>query len=157
VAGPQLPPAGISLEFVFDFARRRLWVILFSVLLMCGIGFTYFIVVPAPYTGLATLTIDTRKFQLFQQPAPLGDQSMGFESSAEVESQLEVLKSENVALKVINDLHLADDPEFGTAAAIPIISSLIKGEGPIRRPGAREMRCGFSISASPSGGGACRM
>src|SRR5262249_13729697 len=112
----------------FDFARRRLWVILFSVLLMCGIGFTYFIVVPAPYTGVATLTIDTRKFQLFQQPVSLGDQS--FESSAEVESQLEVLKSENIALKVINDLHLADDSEFGTAAAIPIISSLVETRRP---------------------------
>src|SRR5262249_12273849 len=95
---------------------------------MCGVGFAYFMIVPAPYTGIATLTIDTRKFQLFQQSAGLGDQSIG--SSGEVESQLEVLKSENLALKVINELHLADDPEFGTAAAMPIISRLIETRRP---------------------------
>ncbi len=123
VTGPQIVSAGISLEFIFDFARRRCWVILFSVLFMCGIGLTYFMVVPAPYTGVAVLEIESRKFQLFQQSASLGDQS--FDSSAEVESQLEVLKSENLVLKVINELHLADDPEFGMAAAIPIVSKLI--------------------------------
>ncbi|MGB6394938.1 MAG: polysaccharide biosynthesis tyrosine autokinase [Bradyrhizobium sp.] len=123
--GTQLVSGGINLGFILDFARRRLWVILFSVLFMCGIGFTYFLVVPAPYTGVAILKIDTRKFQLFQQPASLGDQTID-----EVESHLEALKSENLALKIITELHLADDDEFGRAAAIPIISNLIETPRP---------------------------
>ncbi|MGB8399552.1 polysaccharide biosynthesis tyrosine autokinase [Bradyrhizobium sp.] len=123
--GPQLVSGGINLGFILDFARRRIWVILFSMLLMCGIGFTYFMVVPAPYTGVAVLKIDTRKFQLFQQPLSLGDQTID-----EVESHLEALKSENLALKVITELHLADDAEFGRAAAIPIISNLIENRRP---------------------------
>src|SRR5262245_55946645 len=128
--GPQFAAGGMSLEFILDFVRRRLWLILFSMLFMCGLGFTYFVAVPAPYTGVATLAIDTRKFQLFQQSASLGDQSV--DSAAQVESQLEVLKSEKIALKVISELHLADDPEFGYAAAIPIvfISNLLERRRP---------------------------
>ena len=106
--GPQLVSGGINLGFILDFARRRLWVILFSMLFMCGVGFTYLMVVQAPYIGAAILKIDIRKFQLFQQPASLGD-----DAGAQVESHLEALKSENLALKVITELHLADDAEFG--------------------------------------------
>jgi succinoglycan biosynthesis transport protein ExoP len=119
--GPQIVSGGISLGYIFDFARRRRWGILLSVLLMCGIGFTYLMVVPAPYSGVAILKIDTRKFQLFQQAASLGD-----DAGAEVEGHLEALKSENLALKVITEFHLADDAEFGLAAAIPVISNLVE-------------------------------
>jgi succinoglycan biosynthesis transport protein ExoP len=126
--GPQLGSGGINLGFIFEFARRRLWIILFSVLLMGGVGFTYFLLVPAPYTGVAILKIDTRKFQLFQQSAGLGDQSI--DAGAEVESHIQALKSENLALQVITELHLADDAEFGQAAAIPIISNLIETRRP---------------------------
>ena len=128
VTRPQVVSAGINLDFIFDFARRRRWVILFSVLFMCGVGFIYFVVVPAPYRGVATLALESRKFQLFQQSASLGDQPI--DSSAEVESQLEVLKSENLALKVIDELHLADDADFGKAAGIPIVSNLIETRRP---------------------------
>lgn len=123
--GPQLASSAIDLATFFDFARRRFWIILISTLLMCGVGLAYFMAVPAPYTGIAMLKIDTRKFQLFQQPVSLGD-----EAGAAVESHIEALKSENLALKVIEELHLADDDEFGRAAVIPIISSLIERRKP---------------------------
>jgi succinoglycan biosynthesis transport protein ExoP len=127
--GPQFVSGGFDLESILHFARRRFWIILFSVLFLCGIGLTYFMTVPAPYTGKAILKIDTRKFQLFQQQSPsLGDQML--DAGADVESHLEALKSENLALKVIAELHLADDAEFGLAAAIPVISNLIETRKP---------------------------
>jgi succinoglycan biosynthesis transport protein ExoP len=55
------------------------------------------------------MIIDTRKIQLFQQQSVLGDVPV---DSATVESQVEILKSENVALAVVKDLHLTEDPEF---------------------------------------------
>jgi polysaccharide biosynthesis transport protein len=122
--GSQLVSGEINLGFFLDFARRRLWVILLCVLFLCGVGLSYFMVVPAPYTGEAILKLDTRKFQLFQQPGSFGDQTI--DTGADVESHLESLKSENLALKIITELHLADDPEFGLAAGIPIISNLIE-------------------------------
>ncbi len=131
-AEPQLDSGGIDLGSILDFARRRLWIILFCVSIMSGIGFTYFMAVPAPYVGKAILKIDTRKFQLFQQqgnqPGGFGDQMI--DAGADVEGHIEALKSENLALKVITELHLADDAEFGLAAAIPVISNLIETRKP---------------------------
>jgi uncharacterized protein involved in exopolysaccharide biosynthesis len=48
----------------------------------------------------------TRRFQLFQQPASLGEFSS--DSSSAVESQVEILKSEKIVLQVIKELHLDD-------------------------------------------------
>jgi polysaccharide biosynthesis transport protein len=127
-AEPQVLSGGIDLGSIFDFARRRLWIILSSVLFTSMIGLTYFVAVPAPYIAKAILQIDTRKFQLFQQQTPLGDQMI--DAGADVEGHLEALKSENLALAVITELHLADDPEFGLAAAIPIVSNLIETRKP---------------------------
>ena len=126
---PELASRGIDLAFVFDFVRRRFWVIVLSVAVVCGLGLAYFITIPAPYTGTAILKIDTRRFQLFQGPTSLGDQAIGA-GAPEVESHIEGLKSENLALKVIAQFHLADDPEFGLAAAIPIISNLVERRHP---------------------------
>jgi succinoglycan biosynthesis transport protein ExoP len=125
---PQLASGGIDLEFIFHFVRRRFWIILCSVLFMCGIGLTYLLSAPEPYVAKAILKIDTRKFQLFQQSASFGDQLV--DAGADVESHLEALKSENLALKVISELHLADDAEFGLAPAIPMISNLIETQKP---------------------------
>src|SRR5690242_12139493 len=71
---PQLASGGVDLEFIFQFLRRRFWIILSSVLFMCGFGLIYFLSAPEPYVAKAILKIDTRKFQLFQQPTSLGDQ-----------------------------------------------------------------------------------
>lgn len=124
----QIGAGGISFDYVFNFARRRFWTIFFFTLLGAGIGLAYLALVPAPYTAIATLTIDTRKFQLFQQQPNLGEQSIN--SSSAIESQLEVLRSENILLQVIHELHLADDPEFGGASSIPIISDLLPSGHP---------------------------
>lgn len=133
---PERQPAdaGISFEFILDFLRRRLWTILLFVALFTNVAIAYYFLVPAPYTAVATLEIDTRRFQLFQQPGSFGEQLI--DSSSAVESQLEVLKSENIALKVIQDLKLADDPDFGRAPSIPVLSRLL-GSGNQRSEFAR--------------------
>ncbi len=80
------------------------------------------------------MIIDTRKFQVMQQQSPVND--VPVDSSA-VESQVEILKSENVALAVIRDLKLADDPEFvgsrtGAAGAVlDFVSGLFTGRAPL--------------------------
>ena len=120
VVAPQPASGGMNIALLLDFARRRLWIIAFCIALLTAIGVTYFLLVPATYTATATITLDTRRFQLFQQSPSLGDQS--FDSSYQIESQLELLKSEKIALKVINDLHLTEDPEFSQASMLPGIS-----------------------------------
>jgi polysaccharide biosynthesis transport protein len=92
------------------FVRRQFPVIVFVMLLTLGLAAVYIFTTPPRYTGEAVLIIDTHKLNLFQQ-----QNSMGIDApvdTAMVDSQVEILKSENIALSVIKDLHLTDDPEF---------------------------------------------
>jgi succinoglycan biosynthesis transport protein ExoP len=91
------------------FVRRQLWVIAGVTLLSLTAGILYLINTPPSFTAQATMIIDTRKSNVFQQQAIIGDIQV---DSATVESQVEVLRSENIALAVIKELRLADDPEF---------------------------------------------
>ena len=55
------------------------------------------------------MLIDTRKAQFLQQQPSYSDAQV---DSATVESQVRVLKSDVVALSVIKNLQLTQDPEF---------------------------------------------
>lgn len=89
--------------------QRRLVMIVTGACLALAIF--YLLVATPKYAGVATLMIDTRRIQLFQQaqdsvtPDPVVDSSV-------VESQVEALKSERLAARVIHDFQLDDDPEF---------------------------------------------
>jgi polysaccharide biosynthesis transport protein len=98
-------------DFALGFLRRRFLLIIAVLLAIVPIG-EYLVVklVPAYFAATATIIIDTRKYQIFQHTTMVGDTMI---DAAGVESQLEILKSENVALDVIRRLHLADDPGFG--------------------------------------------
>lgn len=88
----------------------RQWTLVAAAALAClGLAILYVISAPPSYTAQATMIIDTRKVSLFQQPSIVGDLPV---DSATVESQVEILRSENVALAVIKDLRLTDDAEF---------------------------------------------
>lgn len=103
-------PEGMSFDVILDIVRRRFWIILSCSLLATAGALGYMAIVPAPYTAVATLAIDTSRFQLFGQGAGLGERAI--DSAAAVESQLEIIRSEHIALSVIESLRLADDPEF---------------------------------------------
>jgi succinoglycan biosynthesis transport protein ExoP len=110
-SGPQpttLSPSDL-LASLASLARRRfgVFVLVFSVCVMCGAIYLY---IAAPkFMAQASLLIDTRKAQLFQQQSVVADATV---DSATVDSQIEVLKSEAIAAAVVKDLHLTSDPEF---------------------------------------------
>jgi polysaccharide biosynthesis transport protein len=92
------------------FVRRQFPVIVFVLLVMLGLATVYIFTSPPRYTGEAVLLIDNHKLNLFQQQSSLNvDVPV---DTAMVDSQVEILKSENIALSVIKDLHLAEDSEF---------------------------------------------
>jgi succinoglycan biosynthesis transport protein ExoP len=82
-----------------------------SVVFICcfALGMLYYITTPASYTAGGTIVIDKRKLQLFQKESVLGDVEV---DTAAVQTEVEVLKSDNIGLSVVRKLHLADDPEF---------------------------------------------
>jgi polysaccharide biosynthesis transport protein len=110
---PALGPDYTSLEELFriftGFLHRQYPVIIAAFLLIMTLAAVYLLTTPSSFTAFAKLMIDSRKVQLFQQQSVLGDSPPDPWS---VDSQVEVLLSENVALAVIKDLHLTEDPEF---------------------------------------------
>ena len=105
-------PDYLSLEELFriftGFLYRQYPVIGVAFLLIMALAAVYLFTTPPSFTAFAKLMIDSRKVQPFQQQM-VGDISP---ESWSVDSQVEVLQSENVALAVIKGLHLTEDPEF---------------------------------------------
>jgi succinoglycan biosynthesis transport protein ExoP len=98
-----------SLQAFGSFIRRQFPVIAFVTFLAIALATIYIITARPSFTAEAQLLVDAQKLQLFQQQSILGDIPA---DSAEVESQVEILKSENIASAVIKSLHLIEDPEF---------------------------------------------
>lgn len=100
-------------EQITGFIRRQLPIFIFITACSIGLGLTYLFATPARYTAHAMLLIDSSKVRMLQQQqSSLGDVPL---DTAQVETQVEVLKSENIGLAVIRDLRLTESPEFSGA------------------------------------------
>jgi polysaccharide biosynthesis transport protein len=106
---PELDPSIHIFNSTIGFVRRHISIMIFALLVALAIGGVYLFTSPPIFAAQARLIIDTKKGQLFQQQSIIGDIPI---DAAAVESQVEVLKSENVALSVIKQLRLTEDPEF---------------------------------------------
>lgn len=102
------PPAEIVTTFV-QLVYRQFPIIVMATLVAATLGILYLLVTPATYSALATMIIDTKRPSVFTTSSAIGD--IQVESSV-VSSQVEILKSEKIALAVINNLELWKDPEF---------------------------------------------
>jgi succinoglycan biosynthesis transport protein ExoP len=98
-----------SLASYLQTLRRQLPLVVAIMGACVLIGVLYLFTTAPRFTSVASLVIDTRKVQLFQQQSVLGDIPI---DSATVETQIEVLKSENIGLNVVKSLRLTEDPEF---------------------------------------------
>ncbi|MCK1434937.1 polysaccharide biosynthesis tyrosine autokinase [Bradyrhizobium sp. 15] len=105
-----------ALSSYLDIIRRQFPTMVAIVSASLIVALLYLFTAVPQFSSTASMVIDTRKVQLFQQQSVLGDIAV---DSATVETQVEILKSENISLAVIRDLHLIDDPEFsGTSAGL---------------------------------------
>lgn len=113
-----------SLTSYVEIVRRQFPTILTIVSACLAVALLYLFTAAPLFTSTASMVIDTRKVQLFQQQSVLGDIAV---DSATVETQVEILKSENISLAVIRDLHLIDDPEFtgGGGGLLGAVSGLV--------------------------------
>ena len=84
------------------FVRRQLPIIVISTVATVVLALFYVLNTPPSYTAQATMIIDSHKVNVFKQQSIIGDLPV---DSATVESQVEILRSENVALAVIKELH----------------------------------------------------
>lgn len=109
-------------ERISGFLRRRYMTFAIVTGLATGCGLVYLLTAPAEYTAHAVLMIDSSKLRALQ-PSP-ADVPL---DTAQVESQVELLKSDKVAKSVVKDLHLMNDPEFARGGLWRTLFSLTFG------------------------------
>src|SRR5271166_6128814 len=139
-----LPPSGVGtvtaeepssaemLAHALGVARRQIFVVLLFALLGASLGSVFYMRAVPTYTATATLLVDTRKIDILQQPAVSSE--MPIQSTGAMESQVELLKSDEVALAVIKKLQLWDDPRFVGDAKPGIVWGLIYEHFPVFSP-----------------------
>lgn len=114
----------IDLPSVVAFFRRRFWIIASMVVLAGLIGVAYAKINPKTFTATAQLLIDTRKLDVFRAQAVVEDPTI---NNSAVESQMQILRSEQIARSVIRhpDLKLLETDEFGGSGPT-FMSSLVE-------------------------------
>jgi len=117
-----------SLASYLEIVRRQFPTILTIVAVSLLLAVLYLFTAVPQFTSTASMVIDTRKVQLFQQQSILGDIGV---DSATIETQVEILKSENISLAVIRELRLTEDPEFvgSGGGLLGAIARLLSSEG----------------------------
>ena len=123
-----------TLASVTGIIRRQLPIFLVVIAVFITFGLLYLLTTPSRFTAKATMVIDTRKVQLFQQQSVLGDIPV---DAGTVQTEVEILKSQNISKAVIKDLRLTDDPEF-IAAQSGLIGAAVKGLSNLISPGATD-------------------
>lgn len=115
-----------DLSTYLNVIRRQFPTILLVITCATVLGLIYLFTATPKFTASARMVIDTRKTQLFQQQASFGDIAI---DPAMTETQVEILKSENISLSVIKDLRLIDDSEFvgGGGGLIGAVLGLASG------------------------------
>lgn len=124
-----------AFQFILDFIRRQYRVIGFTAAVFLALGFVYVFTTPPRYTATSMMLLDTQDSRLFQQQSMFGDTPVAIDTGT-VDSQVQILKSEKIALAVINNLNLTKDPEFTgssgglVSAVMGFVSNLFAGPTP---------------------------
>jgi succinoglycan biosynthesis transport protein ExoP len=126
------PSAAESLTYALGVVRRQIFIVLLSAMLGTGLGVVIFLKAAPTYTATATLLVDTHNFDIVQQPAVSIEMPIG--AMGAMESQIELLKSDEVALSVIKKLRLWEDPRFVGDGKPGIVRGLIEKYFPVFSP-----------------------
>jgi exopolysaccharide transport family protein len=110
-AAPQPEGGGIGqlVGFAFGFLRRQYALILFVTVLALATSIIYLRMTPPTYTGRVNVLFGAPKAQFFQQQSIMADAPLDL---AQLESQLQILRSKTIAISVINKLRLEEDSDF---------------------------------------------
>ena len=104
------PSGAETIARALGIVRRQMLVFLVFSLIGLALGAVYVLRAAPKYTATVTLLADTRKIELVQQPTIMNEASI--ESVGAMETQVELLRSDEVALRTIKKLNLSEDPRF---------------------------------------------
>jgi succinoglycan biosynthesis transport protein ExoP len=100
---------GELVNFALGFLRRQYSVIIFAAALALAASAIYLRITPPTYTAQVKVLLGNPKAQFVQQQSVLAETPI---DAMQLESQIQILKSKAIATSVINQLGLADDPDF---------------------------------------------
>jgi len=101
---------GELVNFAIGFLRRQYSVIIFVTALALAASAIYLRVTPPTYKGQVKVLFSNPKAQFVQQQSLLAEAPIDL---AQLETQIEILRSKAIATSVIKQLNLTNDPEFG--------------------------------------------
>jgi polysaccharide biosynthesis transport protein len=103
-------PRRMDLVDIYAFLRSNWRIIAGWIVAAVIVALVYAFTATPLYTATADLALDSRKIQAFKNnDKVVGDTTL---DSSQVESEVELLRSESIAIAVVKDLKLTDDPEF---------------------------------------------
>lgn len=100
---------GDLVNFALGLLRRQYVVIFFVAALGVAASVIYLQLTPPTYTGQVKVLFGSPKPQFGQQQTILADSPLDL---AQIESQLQILRSKAILVSVIDQLKLAEDPDF---------------------------------------------
>ena len=115
VAAPPAAPfadMNATIREVVRVFRRRQWIIVWTIAVVVSLAAIFVVVVTPRYTGTATVLVDPHRSHVVdsndQPPRP----DFGSDGAI-IESQVSVIQSAAVLQRVVDNLKLYEDPEFG--------------------------------------------
>ncbi|MCK1676431.1 AAA family ATPase [Bradyrhizobium sp. 150] len=108
---PDRDGAGVGelIKFGIVFVRRQYLVILVTAALVTASSLIYLRLVPPTYTAQVQIILANPRAQFLQQQSLLSEPLVDV---AQIETQLQIIKSRATAVEVINQLKLANHPDF---------------------------------------------
>jgi polysaccharide biosynthesis transport protein len=128
-------PRALDFDALISVARRQWRTVAVSILVSVVLGISYVLTAVPKYTASTSVLIDRGNSQVVEQLSTI---SGVLDDEASVLSQVELLKSEAIALAAVDKLNLQDNPEFmgsdgnlltaGLALMRSLASELLKRE-----------------------------
>ncbi|MBR0777392.1 AAA family ATPase [Bradyrhizobium diazoefficiens] len=129
-----LNEAFLTFERLLDIVRRQWPLITYTVIGAVVLVILYLLTASPMYTAVTSILMDTRQAQILNKTSEVANTTLidpGF-----VDSQVEIITSENLIRSVVNKLNLTKDPEFVgpptglLAIALGTVARLFSSSGP---------------------------
>ncbi|MBN8968273.1 MAG: polysaccharide biosynthesis tyrosine autokinase [Rhizobiales bacterium] len=114
MAGDREDQGGLGdlVNYALAFLRRQYVLILFVTMLAIGISLIYLRVTPPIYTAQVKVLFESPKAKFVQQQSMLAESPLDV---AQLESQIQVIKSKAITTSVVDQFNLVKDPDFNAS------------------------------------------
>jgi polysaccharide biosynthesis transport protein len=118
VAGPGKGDYSIDLREITKILRRRRWLVIVVTLALLAAAIVFVLLATPRYTAMATILVDPRRSSVIDTNNGQQTSSNPATDDITINSQVSLMQSVAVLQRVVDNLNLANDPEFGPHPSI---------------------------------------